>query len=170
MPTITNMPRIYLAGKISKNCWRHNLIPALRGWEWEEGPLPAGAFTYVGPFFVACDHGCRHRPGTHGASGMGCDGENITRASVFKRNQAALSSADIVFAYIESPDCPGTIAEIGWAASRGIPVYLFFAPGVDHDDFWYLARMGVGAPATCIAARDDLPRLLETAIADWKRR
>ena len=58
--------RVYLAGKISKNDWRHQLIAGLRNHSWEDGPLTQSGFTYVGPFFISCDHGGFHGPNTHG--------------------------------------------------------------------------------------------------------
>jgi hypothetical protein len=162
--------RIYLAGKIAKHDWRHDLVAGLRGAEHKDGPLDCRAFIYVGPFFVACDHGCRHGPGTHGVAGNGCDGVPITRAEVFARNQALIASADLVFAYIDAPECYGTMVEIGWAFRAGIPIYLHFAPDIDHAEFWYVARMAVGAPAMSIVSHDDLPAVFAATIAEWKRR
>lgn len=162
-------PRVYLAGKVGKNDWRHDLAPDLRGWQPEFGSLPCKCFTYVGPFLVACDHGCRHEPGKHGAAGGGCDGENIARDAVFRRNQAALGSADIVWAYVEDQTCHGTLFEIGWAARGGKPVFLSFAPGVDHDELWYPARAAVGAPAIRVVAREDLPKVFWADLGRWRR-
>jgi hypothetical protein len=65
--------KFYLAGKVSKNCWRHTLVRDLRdamaldgGCE-ESTRLPRrfpvmtdavdGGHDYVGPCFVGCDHG-----------------------------------------------------------------------------------------------------------------
>ena len=69
--------KIYLAGKIKKNDWRGALVP------WLEDLMPEdwhktvtldmdGRNEYVGPFFVACDHGCAHGSNGHGAVGGGC--------------------------------------------------------------------------------------------------
>jgi hypothetical protein len=77
----------YLAGKIAKNDWRHALVKPTRAssspsWTlrgvisqdevhhpWLEALYEAieGRDHYVGPFFVADDHGCFHGSGTHGA-------------------------------------------------------------------------------------------------------
>jgi len=68
--------KIYLAGKVTKNCWRHKIVDGLRGKDWDDGPLPCAvyidgeSFDYTGPFFVSCDHGCYHGEGTHGVLGM----------------------------------------------------------------------------------------------------
>lgn len=77
----TKPQRIYLAGKITKNGWRDTILGhragALSPADWREGwsDLPNAILdthTYVGPYFVGCDHGCAHGPGTHGAgAGVG---------------------------------------------------------------------------------------------------
>lgn len=160
-------PRVYFAGKISKNDFRHDLAPGLRGHEWAGGPLECDGFDYAGPFFRGCDHGCSHSPGTHGVAGYGCDGEEVTRREVFARNQAGVAAADLVLAFIEATDCHGTLVEIGWASRAGIPVHLVFAPGVEHSQLWY-AQMAAGQPVITIAAREDLPALLGRLIANWR--
>lgn len=78
--------KIYLAGKITANDWRHTIVPALRAGEplvyQSTGPrdhdsMPVfgfpvlqgaifGVHDYVGPFFVSCDHGCYHHAESHG--------------------------------------------------------------------------------------------------------
>lgn len=60
---------IYLAGKISKNCWRHELVPGLRNASDNTEKLEYAILdrhTYVGPWFKACGHGCFHLPRSHG--------------------------------------------------------------------------------------------------------
>src|SRR5690606_15415911 len=64
--------KVYLAGKVSNNDWRHGIV----GWElrnadgngnWRDFRIPFGnGLIYTGPFFVACDHGCSHVRGEHG--------------------------------------------------------------------------------------------------------
>ena len=160
-------PRIYFAGKIAANCWRHDLVPQLRGWQPTDGPIHCGSFTYTGPFFVSCDHKCRHADATHGVLGIGCEPEiEENRDSVFGENQAALQSSSRVFAYIGANDCYGTLVELGWAARAGIPVFIVFAPSVDHEDFWYaqqLSRRAIFSPI--IATRSGLPELFRAYLA-----
>jgi len=160
-------PKIYLAGKISKNDWRHDLVPRLRGRKHGDGPIDCANFVYVGPFFRSCDHGCAHRPGTHGVAGAACDGVEITQRDVFNRNQSALASANVVVAYIEAADCHGTIFEIGFAARMGKRIHLIFAPGVEFDDFWYAAQAASLLPESTVVPRADLPETFARAIADW---
>lgn len=73
--------RIYLAGKVAKHDWRHDIVgDGLRGadgnmsWRNQEIELPGGHI-YVGPFFVSCDHGCSHFVGEHGITKEMCFGD-----------------------------------------------------------------------------------------------
>lgn len=69
--------RIYLAGKISTNCWRHRIVSGLRNlitaeqaattWPIAQRVIFA-EHDYTGPYFISCDHGCAHGNETHGLS------------------------------------------------------------------------------------------------------
>jgi hypothetical protein len=90
MMTPIRKPTVYLAGKIGRNDWRHELVPELRGTVNGDclDPEPVlfdptlridcGDFVYVGPFFVSCDHGCFHGPASHGA--VGAPDEGLSQA------------------------------------------------------------------------------------------
>lgn len=134
-------PQVYLGGKIRQNCWRHKLVKDLRGHHWNDGPLQQVNFDYVGPFFVCCDHGCYHHPSTHG-NGYGCSPSfDISRKTVAKLCRKAVDGCDLLFCYIDAPDCYGTIAEIERAHVRGIRVVIVFAPGIASiwkNDFWFI--------------------------------
>jgi len=86
-----NPLKIYFAGKIGKNDWRHKLIPDLRGaWNGIECGESVGDLNELqpvtweqdgfdlqctGPYFVSCDHGCFHGDTNHGQiSDFLCDG------------------------------------------------------------------------------------------------
>jgi hypothetical protein len=135
---------VYVAGKISKDDFRHRLVTGLSKYAFDRSELVTPGFTYVGPFFVSCDHGCYHGKGTHGAtSELGCEEEiENTRLDVIKKNNAAIDSADLVFAYITATDCYGTMVEIGRVTSNLFRprLAIAFAPGVPVDDFWYGAK------------------------------
>ena len=146
------MPRLYLAGKIGKDDWRHDLVPGLRNHLWGDGPILTPIFSYVGPFFVSCDHGCSHVPNGHGAvSDGGCE-SGFKQSDVIRHNMAALAAADLVFAYITATSCYGTLIEIGWALRDGKRVVIAFAPRVPKDDFWY-AAMQADAVHTDVSPR-----------------
>lgn len=134
---------VYLAGKIGQNDWRHGLIPALRGHTWSDGPIHCGGFNYVGPFFVSCDHGCNHGPNSHGAVNedpFACQEPPYTKMHVLTQNNESLDKADLVFAYITSTDCYGTLVELGRATNAFFDrprIVIAFAPDIPSDDFWY---------------------------------
>ena len=114
--------RIYLAGKISKNGWRFDLVEGLRSARDWNNAFPVlrnvifGEHDYVGPFFIGCDHGCYHGEATHG---VGLDQERycvevdpaLDRQAVVNLCFKAIHSADLIFA-------PGlTISQDMWFAA-----------------------------------------------------
>lgn len=116
-----NFPyRVYFAGKIDKNDWRHTLIDFPREWDWQDTPsefVVNDRIIYSGPYFVACDHGCYHGPGTHGrgaGSRYVCDFTE-TRKEVFDRCCSNIDDSDVVFCYLDSMDAYGTLWELGYA-------------------------------------------------------
>lgn len=136
--------KLYLAGKIKKNDFRHRIVPNLRDHDASGGQLKTASFIYTGPFFTACDHGCYHTPNSHGSiaeNGCMASGDTETRYEVIRRNNAAIDSADLVFAYITTTDCYGTLIEIGRTTitPRRPRLAIAFAPGIPVDDFWYCA-------------------------------
>lgn len=158
------MSKIYLAGKIEKNCWRHALVPGLREWAYREGPIISNGFTYVGPFFSGCDHGCFHRPNSHGvASTATCRDERpITSKQVIHRSHKCIDASDVVIGYVNAPDCYGTIAEIQYAVMLGKEVIIAFAPNIASDtynDFWFIAEQAHRVEFN--VTENDLARLVD---------
>ncbi len=153
------MTRIYLAGKIAKNDWRHDLVPMLRKtysfndideWakEWTPTPMYRKDFHYVGPYFVSCDHGCAHGENNHGAGAndAGCIEpmfpyrphymQQAIQEDVMIRCRQAICDCDVFFAWLESPcTAYGTLVEIGLAAALGKTIVI----GSDdiHEDLWF---------------------------------
>lgn len=137
--------RIYLAGAIEKNCWRHRIVPGLRAAlsyldsRLDRKTLPIGRHTYVGPFFVRCDHGCAHGPTLHGAAAgdehsgcvQGCDRDQVRR---FCREQ--IDSADLVFAWIDRLHAYGTIWELGYAAAKKKDIVVRWPMSFDISEMW----------------------------------
>ncbi len=155
-------PRVYLAGKIDKNDWRHRLVPGLRDHLIDDGPLRTESFIYMGPFFISCDHGCFHGPNKHGVRG-GCSEGALTELQIIERSYAAIRSADLIFAYITAQDCLGTVNELTYAMTIGKPVVMAFARGVSSREFWFTART---ATAVHINITDrTLPSLLQKELA-----
>lgn len=170
------MKRIYLAGKIAKNDWRHVIFPGLREiareqgqevaesynehrdvTEWDEHDILSydGRWTYTGPYFSGCDHGCTHDqkfPG-HAVTG-GCvyaatrskDWGHQTgyRPWVYGQCVRAISRCDIFFAWLDDDTTAyGTLVEIGIARGMGKRVVIATPPRVDWtstggiDDMWF---------------------------------
>ena len=166
-------PRVYFAGKIGQNDWRHKLVPGLRSALYEDGPFDAGKFIYAGPYFVSCDHGCHHGPTTHGVLSVGgnfgdpCFQPNKAaqpdRREVARRAMEGVRTSQLVFVYVGAPDCIGTMVEIGIAISLGIPVALCIDSNIDESEFWFPAALPGVTLFPCII-ECHLPRLLDAAL------
>jgi hypothetical protein len=142
--------KIYLAGKVTKHGWRDELVPDLRfAWDGyasdrladlDEWPiLPQGVlgqWDYVGPFFTACDHGCAHDRGIHASVPNPCEGGPTDRNNIFDRCMAALSHADVVFGWLDTTDCYGTLVELGAAYALKKRV-LVASPTEALPDLWF---------------------------------
>jgi nucleoside 2-deoxyribosyltransferase len=91
---------------------------------WED--VACQPWKYAGPFFTSW----------HGAM----DIEN--HETIFKRNMDSIRKCDMLFAFIETDDCYGTLAEIGFAHALGKSVYVVF----DHPmryrvrDYWFVTQ------------------------------
>ncbi|MFJ8690207.1 nucleoside 2-deoxyribosyltransferase [Micromonospora wenchangensis] len=148
--------RIYAAGKITKNGWRHSLFPIHSDTDYEHPdrhPWPAavpirslpGAM-YVGPHFISDDHGCYHGPNQHGvaASDDACGGAypGLRRPEVAARCLDAITRSTHVFAWVDSPTAHGTLVELGYARALGKPVHLYTQAGVKElDDMWFAGQI-----------------------------
>lgn len=142
-----------------------------------------GTVMYGGPSALSCDHGCWHRT-AHGivnpcdnekdftwngatvhtgrewvevlTEPASCpEGTNgLSKKQAAERCMYQIHQADAVYAFIDSSDCHGTLAEIGFAYAVGIPIHLVFTgrfddtmehgnPGeeIEHDEFWFIKQM-----------------------------
>lgn len=140
----TSLPWVYCAGKIEKNGWRHDLVPDLRGAQ-HGVPIRQATFTYCGPYFVSCDHGCAHMNGKHAMATPLCIGRDEFQGhaepeEVPRLCQQWLQRANLVFAWINRGDCHGTLIELGWAQTLGIPSYVGFANERLRKEMWFLTN------------------------------
>jgi hypothetical protein len=138
---------VYLAGKISQGDWRETIVGADLGYPdghelgphrpWPSIPFHAAAkeFVYVGPYFVGCSHGCSFRARTHAWIKSNCSPSGPA-LDTWGRCMGALRSADLVFAWIDSPDCHGTIAEI--AAAHAIRTPVLISGPTFLPDLWFV--------------------------------
>ncbi|MCC3291260.1 nucleoside 2-deoxyribosyltransferase domain-containing protein [Arthrobacter sp. zg-Y1110] len=136
---------VYLAGKISKNGWRNELVRSeiLGGNEWAIDALGsshirpkwdtivnglADGIHLTGPFFIGCDHGCGHGPGSHGVTG-GCISSVASQQATVKLCLDAIDRSDVVFAWIDAKDAYGTLVELGYAKAKGKRIIVAHPPG-----------------------------------------
>lgn len=158
--------RIYLAGKIAKNDWRHEVSPWLRSVELVEELPMEGGHVYVGPFFIGCDHGCGHGPGTHGLGGEHSTcAEYPSRSNVKKRALAGIASADLVFAWLDDVTAFGTIYEIGHAHALGKRVIVGVPESGISPELWFThtghrVLVGLTPAETCRRAIADAAPLV----------
>ncbi len=153
---------IYLAGKIAKGDWRHDIIPGLSSVfhgrcdgvmddKPDRWPVLTNAvfsrYDYAGPFFVGDDHGCFHGENSHGVgaqiNSMHCD-LRTSQHDTLKWCMDAIRRADIFFAWIECTTCYGTLAEIGYAKALGKPIWLAGKQELvwsAASPLWFVARM-----------------------------
>lgn len=149
------MQRVYFAGKVSKDGWRDRLLGPR---SMSRGEFSyRNAFTYVGPFAIGCDHGCFHSAKLHGLLGGNCCGsigdveyesDSLSPAEAVSRCLSQVASADLVVAYLDRDDCPGTTVELGYAISQGKPILVFHENTIVVD--------GEGSTDPSAKAKDEL--------------
>jgi hypothetical protein len=173
-------PRIYFAGKISKADWRGEILGQDRPGAVDNDAqsqclfdpmytIARRGFLYGGPFFVSCDHGCSHGPGTHGAGYNFCTeiarNADAARVGVYNVSLQRIQLADLIFAHIDATDCFGTLHELGYAAALRKPIFLHFGSKISakrRDDFWFVAKSGVVIDGTTREA-------FQRALRLWRR-
>ena len=172
-------PRVYLAGKVGQCNYRSHL--GIKGRAMSQANVlhyhNRHPFVYSGPLIPSCDHGCWHYF-FEGMPGYDCgfltDGEehiaieDNSYAAIVGSTISQIQSSDLLFAWFDSYDAYGTIAEIGIAVGNNIPVYIGFQetvfpkeegePPMDWDtakehlvgrELWYVAEL---AHQTCISS------------------
>ncbi len=165
---------IYLAGKISREDWRNNVVcndkvktsevsdeamisreewsvarQSIRGLHHYAGPYYADSnWASHSPYFGDDTHGlmanrntapyeaeCEEYETPHGCAttGFACS----PRAPLVHRLCAsAIHASDLLYAWIDQPDCYGTIAEIGYAAALGKTIWI--AGPKRYRDMWFV--------------------------------
>ena len=126
----SKLTKVYLAGKIGQNDWRHTIFKDLRNVDLENNYYNMDSVDgclYCGPFFISCDHGCYHGEGTHG---LGVDTNNCGSCTankpyeVVEKCEKWISEADIIFSWLDSSTAYGTLVEIGMARGMEKPIFL----------------------------------------------
>ena len=168
---------IFIAGKVKKNGFRHDIVPELRGRiseddahngiHWREiaycFDFEGHSLHYTGPFPVCCDHGCYHGESQHGygLKTGGCYFGNLTSRK-FLRNQciSAIEDAHVLYAWIECDTCYGTLAEIAYAKAIKRPIVVGLSEDFDASELWFplsMANVIIEASTAKEAFRSALP-------------
>ena len=134
-PAIDYNPRnIYMAGKFSTE-WRGIIAPDFPKWrEGEINHLP-GFHYYVGPYPAGNGEGSGHAnytaDCTHGMKSYGEDEVDVhipdtefSPVDVFSACLSQIGDCDTLFAWIDSFDCYGTLAEIGYARALNKEIFI----------------------------------------------
>ena len=133
--------KIYLAGKISKGDWRTGLVQqpsSVQKWR-KTDDLPMGTNICTGPFFVACDHGCSHRPESQHGVTYSCTGETVTEQEVIDKALRGVRAADLVFCFADKNfmTAHGTHCELAAAKALGKSIVIVRNPMLDPTLPWF---------------------------------
>lgn len=144
--------KVYFAGKIRHNCWRHSIFPAITQFEeddlqWPWVDIEGTHVTYTGPYFSAmCGHGLCHGSATHGNEDWGRRGA-AWEGKVRETCLEAIDFSQEVFVWIDSLDCYATLIEVGYAFSRGKKIRVGVCGSLDlggsdsRHELWFLENM-----------------------------
>src|ERR1700722_16208427 len=155
--------KIYLAGKITwDNNWRADLVdigfPESAHWPILPQAL-CGVHDYCGPYFISEPSWNPCGRGLHGMSHLqtfevcqSCSRLNLVgtlsqcscgvgfvarprQELVAAACDEAIRNCDLLFAWLDEPDCYGTLVEIGYAAALGKMIWI--ATAHSHVDMWF---------------------------------
>jgi nucleoside 2-deoxyribosyltransferase len=132
---------IYLAGTVRSDNWRDKVKP----FHYDDHCF--GGYPITGPSYIP---GHSHDERVHGTDCL-----EEYRKTILCEDKAQIRQADIFFAWINSMDCYGTIAEIGYAYGLGKTIWLGMDAMLSEEerhDLWFVQEM-----ATAIVT-DDHPR------------
>jgi len=145
--------KVYLAGKITNDLWRDEIFPNWSDWEgstsptWMDGAIPDGRDIYcTGPFWVDLEGDIREAhcgaeiaTGEHaqGQEKRGSEAASSHRFKVIDSSKDAISDSDMVFAWIDSTDCFGTLVEIGFAVGKGKFVLVGINDFDRSQEMWF---------------------------------
>lgn len=188
MKTEKQKIKVYLAGKITNDWWRNEILDdgglhrrttgvyvsascdeMEKRHEYYNGEYDAGKFIVTGPHSVGCDHSCFHN--THHASTNSehtcCDGEFAFEPNeIFEACTHQINKSDIVFAYITSADAYGTLFELGFAYGINKPIYIAFKNNEFKNLHWFIAK---AAKECCVVHyENDLKEFFDKIIKEYE--
>jgi hypothetical protein len=148
--------RVYLAGKISRDDWRQDLIPdieieALDEEHHKTWPILnkaiLGKHDYVGPYFIGGNHGSFHSNNSHGVGASSSKKDlrefgGVSVKEVVRLCFQAIDQANMVFAWLDSPSAYGTLVEIGYAKAAGKTIVIGMPREFQYGgDMWFAQTM-----------------------------
>jgi hypothetical protein len=169
-------------GKIAKNGWREQFSVSMPN-TWQEyletTPVATNFnFSYTGPFFIRCNHGCSHSCDVHAtysvctaaASYESEEGQAFRPGRVVHRSVGQLQQAGFVLVWAglgeDALDTAyGSLVEIGIAHALGKPILLVHHPNAKIRDFWFAIEA-----ATAVVCAENPIDALEMLWADRSSR
>ncbi|QNK88920.1 hypothetical protein H7992_04095 [Sporosarcina sp. resist] len=127
------MVEIYFAGPINARYWRNDVL----GFNPLEGlnkDLYADGYKYAGPKIAVK---ISERVKRHDDLVFFDDGTLDIKEELFERCIRDIDSADGVFAWIDNENRHGTLAEIMYAFSKGLYIYVVISPSVETEELWF---------------------------------
>lgn len=169
LPFFKTVQGVYLAGKVSRNYWRNRILQFNPEGELDREYgntlwISHGTVTsdgvpliYTGPYFTDCTHCAVNSHGWANDHEECCPGP--LSADVFFLDMAAIDSASIVFAWIDSEDCYGTAAELGYAKTRR-HTKVYVAGPKEFQSFKPVYCLADGALFGCETADEAFSKLM----------
>lgn len=174
----TRVKFFYLAGKITRTTWRETIVGewSFENHSWSYGQayfdyeedgtwaivphackvLDSISLHYTGPWWRDdfC-HGQSNDSGfPHGYSSVGQPlKEESDKKQIANAVSKAIRDSDMLFAWVDSHDCYGTLLEIGYARGLGKTVVVVFSDTIDSRELW-LARAAATYSLTAKTPRD----------------
>ena len=143
-------------------------------WPRAENRLVCGLHEYVGPYRteLAGSWEWKHYGEFHGSKVIGQHGSSNGEEDqlIVEACRDAIARSDLFFAYINSPDCFGTLVEVGLARAYGAFTVVAIEQGSEWDwsDYWFVERLcdatvSAGEPIK-VGSRPEAP----STHADWR--
>ena len=144
-------------GSLANNYSPTNFVDLGEPWPIAENAI-RGGFEFVGPYFEDCwgGHGSNLNPDTHSIANPD------RRRRVIDRLKKAISTTDIVFAWLNDREAYGSLRELGYAAGRVPIVAIAVSYQLRLDDFWFATEQ---AAAYYVAPTPS--RACDYFLSDW---
>lgn len=167
----SNRLTIYCAQRVATLCDPNLLLPITKeqtsediGKLFSQMKLDRGSHDYNGVWLFKN----RHQPAQHNLPA------HLKSVDVVRMILGKISASDVLVAKI-SPQAFGTIAEVGWAAAQGKPVYVFLDPEVSFTEeqlleLWFVFQTGATTEPLWKEEHFNLDIMpIKTTLADYRQ-